>query len=67
MSYGRTIERYAERELKYRLRGEIAKEIRKGCPKGNPMVTGITVMLGTALLMAAFNAALKGDDQGWTR
>lgn len=59
--------RYAQRELEYQLRREISNGIRKSCPKGDPMVTCITVMLGTVLTMAAFNAILNGNAQGRTR
>jgi hypothetical protein len=51
---------FAERELKYQARKEIANGIRKNCPEGDPMVTGITVMLGTIVAMAAFSAMLSG-------
>lgn len=61
------IKNYAERELKYQVRREISNELRKGCPKGDPMVTAVTVMLGTVLAMAALNAILNGSDQGRNR
>ncbi len=61
------ITRYAQRELKYQIRGEIARGIRKSCPKGDPMVTGITVMLGTILAMAALDAILNRNSEGRTR
>jgi len=46
--------------LKYQARKEDSKEIRKNCPEGDPMVTGVTVMLGTIIAMAVFNAMLNG-------
>jgi len=61
------IKNYAERELKYQVRREISSEIRKNCPRGDPMVTAVTVMLGTVLAMAALNAILNGSDQGRNR
>ena len=61
-------EHFAERELKYHVRREIASGIRKSCPQDdNPMVSGITVMLGTVLTMAAFSVLLNGHGRGRTR
>jgi hypothetical protein len=62
-----SLARYAQRELQYQLRGEIARGIRKSCPKGDPMVTCITVMLGTVLAMAALDAILNRNADGRTR
>ena len=53
---------FAERELKYQARKEISNEIRKNGPEGDPMVTGITVMLGTG--MAVFERMLSGGSRG---
>ncbi len=64
---GPNLQSYAERELKYQVRREISKEIRKNCPKGDPMVTGVTVMLGAFLAMAALNAIFNGSAQDRTR
>ena len=64
---GLPIKNYAERELKYQVRREISNEIRKNCPRGDPMVTAVTVMLGTVLAMAALNAILNGSTQDRTR
>jgi hypothetical protein len=61
------IARYAQRELKYQIRGEIARGIRKSCPKGEPMVTGLTVMLGTILAITALDAILNRNSEGRTR
>jgi len=58
---------YAERELKYQARKVISKKIRDNCPDSDPMVTGITVMLGTVLAMAAFSAILTGRGKGRSR
>jgi len=59
---GPTLQNYAKQELKYQLRREISKEIRNHCPKSDPMVTGITVMMGTFLAMAVFSAILNGRE-----
>jgi hypothetical protein len=64
---GFSLKNYAERELKYQARREISNEIRKNCPKGDPMVTGITVMLGTVLALAALNAIFNGSARDRTR
>jgi hypothetical protein len=61
------IARNMQRELQYQIRGEIARGIRKSCPKGDPMVTCITVMLCTVLTMAAFNRIFNPPDEGRTR
>ena len=58
---------FAERELKYQARKKISNEIRKNCPEGDPMVTGITVMLGTIIAMAVFSAMLSGGGRGRPR
>jgi hypothetical protein len=55
---------YAEREMKYHARREIAKGIRENCPEGDPMTTNITVMLGTIIAMAVFSAMLYGKTKG---
>jgi hypothetical protein len=55
---------FAERELKYHARKEIAKGIREHCPDGDPMTTNITVMLGTIIAMAVFSAMLYGKTKG---
>lgn len=55
------LEIFATHELKYQARKKISQEIRDRCPEGDPMVTGITVMLGTIVAMAVFCAMLKGD------
>jgi hypothetical protein len=60
---GPTVTGYAQRELKYQIRREISKEIRKSCPKGDPMATCITVMLGTVLAMAALDAILNRNTE----
>jgi hypothetical protein len=52
------LERCAEHEMKYQFRKAISKRIRDNCPDGDPMVTGITVMLGCVVAMAAFSAML---------
>jgi hypothetical protein len=49
---------HAERELKYQVRKQVSQEIRKNCPDGEPMVSEITVMLGTVIAMAAFCSML---------
>jgi len=56
-----TFASYAERELKYQVRKEVSKKIRDNCPDSDPMVTGITVMLGTVLAMAVFTAIIAGQ------
>jgi len=61
------IARYAQQELKYQIRREIASGIRKSCPKGDPMVACITVMLGTVIAMAALDRILNGNTEGRTR
>ena len=55
---------FAERELKYQARKNISNEIRKNCPEGDPMATGVTVMLGTIIAMAVFSAMLSGGGRG---
>lgn len=55
---------FAERELKYQARKKISSEIRENCPEGDPMVNGITVMLGTIIAMAVFSAMLSGGGKG---
>jgi hypothetical protein len=52
------LERYAKNELKYQVKRGVSSQIRKQCPKGDPMVTGITVVMGTFLLMTIFNSIL---------
>jgi len=64
---GTPLTTYAEREFKYQVRREISNQIRKQCPKGDPFVTGVTVMLGTVLVLAVLNEILNGKDQGRTR
>ncbi len=64
---GFSLERYAENELKYRVRKQIARECRDRCPDGDPMVTEVTVMLGTILAMAAFSVMLNRNGRGRTR
>ena len=64
---GLNFARYAQQELKYRIRREIAGGIRKSCPKGDPMVACITVMLGTVLAMAALDNILNRNAEGRTR
>jgi hypothetical protein len=64
---GPTFHDLAERELKYQARREISKEIRNHCPKGDPMVTGAIVMLGTVLAMAVFSAIISDCGRGRTR
>lgn len=56
----------ARRELKYQVRKELSKEIRKNAPEGDPMVSGVTVMLGTAIAMAVFSA-MFAQSQGRMR
>jgi hypothetical protein len=55
---------YAQREMKYQARREFAKEIRKRCPESDPMITNVTVMLGTIMAMAVFSAILYGGSKG---
>ena len=62
-----TLEDYAERELKYQARKEISSRIRKNCTDSDPMVSGITVMIGTVLAMAVFSAMFNGAGRGRTR
>jgi hypothetical protein len=50
----------AEHELKYQARKAISKKIRENSSESEPMTTGITVMLGTFLAMAVFNAIITG-------
>jgi hypothetical protein len=64
---GPSLERYAERELKYQARKTISKHIRKHCPAGDPMTTEIITTLGAILTMALFTAMLTGNDRGRTR
>ena len=59
-----SLKSHVERELKYQARREISYQIRRNVPKGDPMVTGITVMLGTVLAIAALNAILYCSVQG---
>ena len=54
------LESYATSELKYRLRKEVSKKISDNCPEADPMVKGITVMLGCALAMAVFGTMIGG-------
>jgi hypothetical protein len=61
------LEDYAERELKYQARKEISSRIRKNCSDGDPMVSGITVMIGTILAMAVFSAVIGGGGRGRSR
>jgi hypothetical protein len=60
-------ERYAEREMIYQVRKAVSKHIRSKCPDGDPMVTGITVMLGTVLAMAVFTEMLGRKGGGRSR
>jgi hypothetical protein len=55
---------YAQRELQYHARKEIAKGIRTNCPDGDPMTTNITVMLGTIMAMTVFSAVFYGGTKG---
>jgi hypothetical protein len=55
---------YAQRELNYQARKEIAKSIRNNCPDSDPMTTNITVMLGTIMAMAIFSTILYGGSKG---
>lgn len=50
---------HVERELKYQLRKHVGQEIRKHCTDNDPMVSNVTVMLGTVLAMAVFYAILR--------
>ena len=59
--------RYAQQELKYQIRGEIARGIRKSYPKGDPMVACITVMLGMVIFNAALDPILKRNAEGKSR
>jgi hypothetical protein len=59
MSQG-LLETFATHELRYQARKHISNEIRDHCPEGDPMVTGVTVMIGTILAMAVFGAMLSG-------
>lgn len=61
------LQSYAERELMYQVRKGVSTEIRRNAPEGEPMVTGITVMLGTILAMAAFSAMLGRSSRGRAR
>ncbi len=61
---GPSIETCLERELKYQFRKRVAEECRKQCQDSDPMVTGITVMLGTVMAMVVFSAILKGGRSG---
>jgi hypothetical protein len=49
---------YAERELKYHLRKNVAKQIRDNTADNSPMVSEITVMLGTVIALAVFSAMI---------
>jgi hypothetical protein len=60
---GPGIRSFAERELKYQVRREIARGIRDNCPRGDPIVTAVCVMLGSILAMAAFSAILDRREQ----
>jgi hypothetical protein len=60
---GPGLQSFAERELKYQVHREIAKGIRVNCPKGDPMVTAVCVMLGTILALAAFSAIFDRREQ----
>jgi len=64
---GPFLESYAERELKYQARKHISNCIRDNCPDSDPMVSGITVMLGTVLAMAVFTAILAGQGAAKSR
>jgi hypothetical protein len=59
--------RFAEREMNYHVRKTVAKHIRDNCPEGDPMVTGITVMIGSILAMAVFSTMLGRTSRGRTR
>ncbi len=59
--------RLAERELNCQVRKAVSKHIRDNCPEGDPLATGITVMLGTILAMAVFTAMLGRTGGGRTR
>ena len=61
------LQSYAERELMYQVRRGVSKGIRDNAPEGEPMVTGVTVALGTILIMAAFSAMFARSHQGRTR
>ena len=51
---GSALEDYLQRELHCQVRRKVSSEIRKRVPEGSePMVSGITVMLGSVLTMAA--------------
>jgi hypothetical protein len=60
------LDHYAAHELKYQLRKQVSQEIRKRCSDSDsdPMVTGITVMLGTVLAMAVFSTMLGSSSRG---
>ncbi len=60
-------ERYAEREMNYQVRKAVSKHIRNNCPDGDPMVTGVTVMLGTILAMAVFSSIFGRNGGGRAR
>ena len=64
---GSALEDYLQRELHCQVRRKVSGEIRKRCPEGEPMVSDITVMLGTVLAMAMFTALLKGHGTGRRR
>jgi hypothetical protein len=58
------LDHYAAHELKYQMRKQVSQEIRNHCSDSDPMVTGITVMLGTVLAMAVFCAMLGTGSRG---
>lgn len=67
MTTEQSVKNYVERELTNQFRYEVSKGIRKSCPKGDPMATCITVMLGSVLTMAALDAILNRNAGGRTR
>lgn len=57
---GLSLENHLTNELKYQFRKRVAEECRKQCPDDDPMITGITVMIGSVLAMAVFSTMPKG-------
>ncbi len=61
------IERQLKHELQYQVRRRVGQEIRQRCPDDQPMITGVTVMLGTVLAMAVFCAIIGRRSGGRSR
>jgi hypothetical protein len=50
-----------QHELQHQFRKRVTQEIRDHCPDDDPMVSGVTVMLGSVLAMAVFYSLMSGS------